>query len=75
MICTSLCCILDLVTTVQNLITIAVLSILNLHLLQGFIQEKIQSINGPFTKICDLKMDLHKKSVTLKRTLKLKIIM
>ena len=52
---------------------------------QGFIQKKIGSENGPFTKIGDLKtspftkignlkMDPSKKSATLKWTLKLKII-
>ena len=46
---------------------------------QGFIREEIRSKDGPFTKIGNLKTDplqnLSQKSETLKRTLKLKIVM
>ena len=40
---------------------------------QGFIQEKIGSENGPFTKIGDFKTDPSQKSETLKRILNLKL--
>ena len=43
--------------------------------LQGFIQERIGSENGPFTKIGDLKTNPSQKQETLKRIQKLKIIM
>ena len=46
-----------------------------LEYLQGFIQKKIGSKNGTFTKISELKTDPSQKLETLKRTLKLKIIM
>ena len=36
---------------------------------QGIIKEKIESENGPFTKIGDLKTDALQKSATLKLTL------
>ena len=36
---------------------------------QGFIQEKIGSESGPFTKTSNLKTDPSQKSATLKRTL------
>ena len=48
--------------------------ILHIHA-QGFIQEKTGFRNGPYIKICDLKMDPSQKSESLKRTVKLKIVM
>ena len=41
---------------------------------QGFIQEKIWSESGPFTKIDEIKTDALQKSTTLQQTLSKKLI-